>query len=282
MSEEFIKFENVSYRYENAEDEPKLPLALENINITVNKGELVAVLGHNGSGKSTFAKLTNAILVPESGKVTVMGMDTADEDLKYEIRRKVGMVFQNPDNQIVATIVEDDVAFGPENLGVEPSEIRKRVDDALKAVEMYGKRLAEPHNLSGGQKQRVAIAGVLAMETDGIVFDEPTAMLDPRGRQAVMDTILKINKEQGKTVMYITHFMDEAVLADRVIVVNNGKIMTDGTPEEVFCDIQRLKDVGLDVPQARELQFRLEQKGISLPHDVLFEDDCVDAVKKLF
>lgn len=282
MSEEFIKFENVSFRYENAEDEPELPLALKNISVTVNKGELVAVLGHNGSGKSTLAKLTNAILVPESGKVIVQGMDTSDEALKYEIRRKVGMVFQNPDNQIVATIVEDDVAFGPENLGVEPSEIRKRVDSALEAVEMYDKRLAEPHNLSGGQKQRVAIAGILAMETDGIVFDEPTAMLDPRGRQAVMDTILKINREQGKTVLFITHFMDEAVLADRVIVVNNGEIMTDGTPEEVFSDIQKLKDVGLDVPQARELQFRLSENGISFENSVLLEDDCVEAIKKLF
>lgn len=282
MSEEFIKFDNVSFRYENAEDEPQLPLALKNINVTVNKGELVAVLGHNGSGKSTFAKLTNAILIPESGKVTVLGMDTSDENLKYEIRRKVGMVFQNPDNQIVATIVEDDVAFGPENLGVDPAEIRKRVDCSLKAVEMYDKRLAEPHNLSGGQKQRVAIAGILAMETDGIVFDEPTAMLDPRGRQAVMDTILKINKEQGKTVMYITHFMDEAVLADRVIVINNGEVMTDGTPQEVFSDVERLKKVGLDVPQARELQFRLMQNGMDFDSDVLFEDDCVEAVKKLF
>ena len=182
----------------------------------------------------------------------------------------------------MATIVEDDVAFGPENLGVEPAEIRKRVDSALKAVEMYEKRLAEPHNLSGGQKQRVAIAGILAMETDGIVFDEPTAMLDPRGRQAVMDTILKINKEQGKTVMYITHFMDEAVLADRVIVVNNGEIMYDGTPEEVFKNIQKLKDVGLDVPQTRELQFRLSEEGINFENDVLLEDDCVEEIKKLF
>lgn len=282
MTEEFIKFENVSFRYENAEDEPELPLALKNINLTVNKGELVAVLGHNGSGKSTLAKLTNAILVPESGKVSVMGMDTANEDLKYEIRRKVGMVFQNPDNQIVATIVEDDVAFGPENLGVEPDEIRIRVDESLKAVEMYEMRQAEPHNLSGGQKQRVAIAGILAMQTDGIVFDEPTAMLDPRGRQAVMDTILRINKEQGKTVMFITHFMDEAVLADRVIVVNNGEIMTDGTPQEVFSDIGRLKKVGLDVPQARELQYRLKENGIDLNGNILFEDECVKAIKELF
>lgn len=282
MAEEFIKFDNVSFRYENAEDEPQLPLALKNINLTVNKGELVAVLGHNGSGKSTLAKLTNSILVPESGKVTVTGMDTSDEELKYEIRRKVGMVFQNPDNQIVATIVEDDVAFGPENLGVPPEEIRERVDASLKAVEMYEKRLAEPHNLSGGQKQRVAIAGILAMQTDGIVFDEPTAMLDPRGRQAVMDTIMKINKEQGKTVMFITHFMDEAVMADRVIVVNNGEIMTDGKPEEVFSDVKGLKEVGLDVPQARELQFRLKENGIDMAGNILFENDCVKAIKELF
>lgn len=282
MTEEFIKFDNVSFRYENAEDEPELPLALKNINLTINKGELVAVLGHNGSGKSTLAKLTNSILIPESGKVTVMGMDTSDEELKYEIRRKVGMVFQNPDNQIVATIVEDDVAFGPENLGVPPEEIRRRVDASLKAVEMYEKRLAEPHNLSGGQKQRVAIAGILAMQTDGIVFDEPTAMLDPRGRQAVMDTIMKINKEQGKTVVFITHFMDEAVMADRVIVVNNGEIMTDGKPEDVFSDVKGLKEVGLDVPQARELQFRLKENGIDMAGNVLFEDDCVQAIKELF
>ncbi len=282
MAEEFIKFENVSFRYENAEDEPQLPLALKSIDLTVNKGELVAVLGHNGSGKSTLAKLTNAILVPESGKVTVLGMDTSDEDLKYEIRRKVGMVFQNPDNQIVATIVEDDVAFGPENLGVPPEEIRIRVDESLKAVEMYDFRLSEPHNLSGGQKQRVAIAGILAMNTDGIVFDEPTAMLDPRGRQAVMETILKINREQGKTVMFITHFMDEAVMADRVIVVNNGEIIKDGSPEEVFRNVDELKRIGLDVPQARELQYRLEAVGINMENEVLFEDDCVDAIKKLF
>ncbi len=282
MSEEFIKFENVSFRYENAEDEPQLPLSLKNINLTVNKGELIAVLGHNGSGKSTLAKLVNAILVPESGKVTVLGMDTSDENLKYEIRKKVGMVFQNPDNQIVATIVEDDVAFGPENLGVEPSEIRTRVDESLKAVEMYEMRLAEPHNLSGGQKQRVAIAGILAMQTDGIVFDEPTAMLDPRGRQAVMDAILKINKVQGKTVMFITHFMDEAVKADRVIVVNNGEIMTDGTPKEVFYDIDVLKKVGLDVPQARELQLKLKEEGIEFSENILFEDECVNEIKKIF
>lgn len=282
MEKEFLKFENVSFRYENAEDEPQLPLALKNINLTINKGELVAVLGHNGSGKSTLAKLVNAIYVPESGSVTVLGMDTSDEDLKYEIRKKVGMVFQNPDNQIVATIVEDDVAFGPENLGVDPDEIRKRVDESLKAVEMYEMRQAEPHNLSGGQKQRVAIAGILAMHTDGIVFDEPTAMLDPRGRQAVMDAILKINKEQGKTVIFITHFMEEAVQADRVIVVNNGDIIMDGTPRDVFSDIKQLKNVGLDVPQAKELQSRLKEYNINLDEKILFEDECVDAIKELF
>ena len=282
MEKEFLKFENVSFRYENAEDEPQLPLALKNINLTINKGELVAVLGHNGSGKSTLAKLVNAIYVPESGSVTVLGMDTSDEDLKYEIRKKVGMVFQNPDNQIVATIVEDDVAFGPENLGVDPDEIRKRVDESLKAVEMYEMRQAEPHNLSGGQKQRVAIAGILAMHTDGLVFDEPTAMLDPRGRQAVMDAILKINKEQGKTVIFITHFMEEAVQADRVIVVNNGDIIMDGTPRDVFSDIKQLKNVGLDVPQAKELQSRLKEYNINLDEKILFEDECVDAIKELF
>ena len=282
MDKEFIKFENVSFRYENADDEPQLPLTLKNINLTINKGELVAVLGHNGSGKSTLAKLINAIHVPESGSVTVLGMDTSDEDLKYEIRKKVGMVFQNPDNQIVATIVEDDVAFGPENLGVQPDEIRKRVDESLKAVEMYEMRQAEPHKLSGGQKQRVAIAGILAMHTDGIVFDEPTAMLDPRGRQAVMEAILKINKEQGKTVVFITHFMDEAVRADRVIVVNGGEIMIDGTPREVFSDVKKLREVGLDVPQARELQSRLKEHGINLNENILFEDECVKAIKELF
>ncbi len=282
MSEEFIKFENVSFRYDSGEDEVQMPLALKNINLTVKQGELIAVLGHNGSGKSTLAKLTNAIHVPENGKVTVCGMDTADESLKYEIRKKVGMVFQNPDNQIVATIVEDDVAFGPENLGVPPDEIRRRVDESLKTVEMYEMRLAEPHNLSGGQKQRVAIAGILAMETDCIVFDEPTAMLDPRGRQAVMDAILKINREQGKTVMYITHFMEEAVLADRVIVINNSEVMIDATPREVFSDIDALKKVGLDVPQATELRVRLLAKGIDLGENILYEDECVKAVKSLF
>lgn len=282
MDEKFITFENVSFRYENAEDEPQLPLTLENINLSINKGELVAVLGHNGSGKSTLAKLINAIHTPESGVVTVCGMDTSDEELKYEIRKKVGMVFQNPDNQIVATIVEDDVAFGPENLGVHPDEIRKRVDESLRAVEMYEMRQAEPHKLSGGQKQRVAIAGILAMHTEGIIFDEPTAMLDPRGRQAVMDAMLKINKEQGKTVVYITHFMDEAILADRVVVINNGEILLDGTPREVFSDVQRLKDVGLDVPQAKELQSRLMEYDICLNESILFEDECVNAIKELF
>ena len=281
MAEEFLKFENVSFRYENDEDESLLPLAIKNVNLTVNKGEFIAVLGHNGSGKSTLAKLTNAILIPESGKVTVMGMDTSDDNLKYEIRKKIGMVFQNPDNQIVATIVEEDVAFGPENLGIAPDEIRKRVDDSLKQVGMYEFREFEPHKLSGGQKQRVAIAGILAMQTDGIVFDESTAMLDPRGRQAVMDAILKINKEQGKTVLFITHYMDEAVLADRVIVINNSRIIMDGTPKEVFSRIDEIKNVGLDVPQATELAHLLRKENIDISNDILDEKECIDALKNV-
>ncbi len=281
MSEEIIKFENVSFRYEDEENDRKLPYVIKNVNLSIKKGELIAVLGRNGSGKSTLAKLTNAILVPEKGKVFVQGMDTSDEKLKYEIRRKVGMVFQNPDNQIVATIVEDDVAFGPENLGVEPGEIRKRVDKALKDVGMYEFREFEPHKLSGGQKQRVAIAGVLAMDTDTIVFDESTAMLDPQGRKSVMDTIIDINRNQGKTVLYITHFMDEAVKADRVIIVDGNNIYKDGTPREVFADIERLKQIGLDVPQVAELVHRLNENGIKIRKDILDENECIAELEKV-
>ena len=281
----FIRVKDLTYCYEDNDNASAQP-TLKNLDLEINEGEFVAVLGHNGSGKSTFAKLLNMILVPSSGEIYIDGKNVGNPDMSdsdiLELRKNVGMVFQNPDNQLVATIVEDDVAFGPENLGVHPDEIRKRVDESLRAVEMYEMRLAEPHNLSGGQKQRVAIAGILAMQTDGIVFDEPTAMLDPRGRQAVMDTILKINKEQGKTVMFITHFMDEAVQADRVVVINNGEIMTDGTPKEVFSDVDKLRKVGLDVPQARELQCRLEQNGIKLNGNILFEDECIKAIKELF
>lgn len=282
MSEKFIEFKNVTYTYEPEEqDEAKPSPALCNIDLTVNRGEFVAVLGHNGSGKSTLAKLTNAILVPESGTVTVDGIDTSDEDRLTDIRRKVGMVFQNPDNQIVATIVEDDVAFGPENLGVAPDEIRRRVDDALKAVGMYDYRLREPHKLSGGQKQRVAIAGIIAMQTGCIVLDEPTAMLDPRGRREVFDTVRRLNREMGITVLFVTHFMDEAVKADRVIIIDSGRLCLDGTPREVFSQTDVLRRCGLDVPQSTELCHRLIEKGIDLPGDILDADECVEALSKI-
>ena len=248
MSDTIIKFDNVSFAYE-LEDEG-IVNAVNDFSLEVPEGQFLAVLGHNGCGKSTVAKLINGILVPNKGKVTVEGMDTSDEEKTVDIRKTVGMVFQNPDNQIVATIVEDDVAFGPENLGVEPSEIRKAVDSALKAVGMYEFRKREPHRLSGGQKQRVAIAGVIAMNTKCIVMDEPTAMLDPQGRKEVMDTVMKLNREFGITVILITHYMDEAVKADRVIVMDGGRIAMDGTPKEVFRNVERMKKLGLDVPQA--------------------------------
>ena len=279
--DKFITFENVNFRYESDEEEKVLPFSLDNINVSIEKGEFVAVLGHNGSGKSTFAKAINAIVIPTSGKVTVCGMDTSDEELKYTIRENVGMVFQNPDNQIVATIVEDDVAFGPENLGVDPDEIRIRVDNALKEVGMYEFRLHEPHKLSGGQKQRVAIAGVLAMNTDAIVLDEPTAMLDPRGRKDVIDTILRLNKQEGKTVVLITHYMDEAVLADRVIVMSSGKIVMDGTPNEVFSKVDEIKKAGLDIPQITEFAHELKKSGLNIDTDILTVEECVSQIEKL-
>lgn len=277
MDKPLLSFENVCYTYASEDDVP-LP-AVENITLSVRKGEFVAVLGHNGSGKSTLAKLTNAILVPTAGTVRVNGMDTADESLVYDIRQCVGMVFQNPDNQIVATIVEDDVAFGPENLGVEPAEIRRRVDESLKEVGMYEYRSREPHKLSGGQKQRVAIAGILAMQTACMVLDEPTAMLDPRGREEVIRTVTRLNKEMGITVVYITHFMDEAVCADRVVVMDGGSIVLDDTPREVFRRVEKLKAIGLDVPQASELCWRLRSEGIALPDDVLDVSECITAIK---
>ncbi len=276
-----IEFENVSFRYESDEESVPFPLAVDNVSLGIEQGSFVAILGHNGSGKSTLAKLTNAINIPESGKVTVDGMDTADENLTDEIRKTVGMVFQNPDNQIVATVVEDDVAFGPENLGVPPEEIRKRVDDALKAVNMYEYRLSEPHKLSGGQKQRVAIAGIIAMQTKCIVLDEPTAMLDPNGRKEVMSTIRKLNEEMGITVILVTHFMDEAVRADRVIVVDGGKILLDGTPKEVFSQSDKILRAGLDVPQATQLAQKLFAAGFDIPADLLDENECVEAICKI-
>lgn len=276
MKKPIIEFQNVSFRYDSEEEGIQLPLVAENLNLQIHEGEFVAILGHNGSGKSTLAKLTNAILLPSAGKVLVDGMDTSDEDLKIKIRQTVGMVFQNPDNQIVATIVEEDVAFGPENLGVEPEEIRRRVDESLKAVGMYEFRKREPHRLSGGQKQRVAIAGIIAMLPRCIVLDEPTAMLDPRGRQEVMSTMLKLNREMGMTVVFITHFMDEAVQADRVVVMDDAKIIMDGKPKEVFKQVERLEEIGLDVPQPTKLAQLLRQEGYDLPDDILDVDECIE------
>lgn len=276
MKKPIIEFQNVSFRYDSEEEGVQLPLVAENLNLQIHEGEFVAILGHNGSGKSTLAKLTNAILLPTGGKVLVDGMDTSDEDLKIKIRQTVGMVFQNPDNQIVATIVEEDVAFGPENLGVEPKEIRRRVDESLKAVGMYEFRKREPHRLSGGQKQRVAIAGIIAMLPRCIVLDEPTAMLDPRGRQEVMSTMLKLNREMGMTVVFITHFMDEAVQADRVVVMDDAKIIMDGKPKEVFKQVDRLEEIGLDVPQPTKLAQLLRQEGYDLPDDILDVDECIE------
>lgn len=276
MKKPIIEFQNVSFRYDSEEEGVQLPLVAENLNLQIHEGEFMAILGHNGSGKSTLAKLTNAILLPTSGKVLVDGMDTSDEDLKIKIRQTVGMVFQNPDNQIVATIVEEDVAFGPENLGVEPKEIRRRVDESLKAVGMYEFRKREPHRLSGGQKQRVAIAGIIAMLPRCIVLDEPTAMLDPRGRQEVMSTMLKLNREMGMTVVFITHFMDEAVQADRVVVMDDAKIIMDGKPKEVFKQVERLEEIGLDVPQPTKLAQLLRQEGYDLPDDILDVDECIE------
>lgn len=277
----FIEFDGVSFAYEENEEGLTAETVIENMNLKIGKGDFVAVLGHNGCGKSTLAKLCNAILVPQQGKVYIDGIDTADEDRLYDIRQRVGMVFQNPDNQIVATIVEDDVAFGPENLGVEPSEIRKRVDEALNNVGMYEFRSFEPHKLSGGQKQRVAIAGIIAMQPDCIVLDEPTAMLDPRGRREVMATVKRLNEEYGITVIFITHYMDEAVKADRVIVMDKGKIVLDGKPKEVFVNIDTLKKIGLDVPEATELTHLLIEKGVNLPEDILDIDELYSYIINL-
>ena len=265
----FIHVENVTFRY-GTDDPLSLKEALSGVSLAVEKGEFVALLGHNGCGKSTLAKHFNAMLLPTSGKVFVDGMDTAEEALKYEIRRRVGLVLQNPDNQLVASIVEEDVAFGPENLGVPPKEIRQRVDDALKAVEMYDYRLAAPYKLSGGQKQRVAIAGIIAMQPECIVLDEPTAMLDPRGRTEVLNTIHKLNRELGITIVLITHYMDEAVTADRVVVMDSGT-----------SKVELLKQHHLDVPQATELCYRLRACGCQVPLGILDAEECVGILEKL-
>lgn len=262
-------------------DENDLPVSvLDEISLSIERGSFTAVLGHNGSGKSTMAKLLNGLNKPSSGTVTVNGMDTADEKHEFEVRKTVGLVFQNPDNQIVASIVEEDVAFGPENLGVEPKEIRNRVDEALKSVGMYEYRTHAPFKLSGGQKQRIAIAGILAMQPECIVLDEPTAMLDPRGRSEVIETIQRLNREKGMTIVLITHYMDEAALADRVVVMDGGKVILDGTPMEVFGHVTELKSVGLDVPQPTELATLLKADGVDIDTDVLDVDQCVEALAK--
>ena len=257
------------------------PVVLDGVDLNICSGSFVAILGHNGSGKSTLAKHMNAILLPTGGTVYVDGINTADEERLLDIRRTVGMVFQNPDNQIVANVVEEDVAFAPENLGVPPVEIRKRVDDALKAVGMYEFREHAPHLLSGGQKQRVAIAGVLAMAPGCIVLDEPTAMLDPVGRQEVMDTIKKLNRTSGVTVVLITHHMDEAAQADRLVVMSKGQVVADGTPKEVFSHVEALKSVGLTVPETVELCWTLRRDGLDLPLDALSDEECAQALYDL-
>lgn len=275
-----IKTENVTYFYTGAENETVQDV-LDSVSLDVVKGSFVAVLGHNGSGKSTLAKHMNALLLPKGGTVTAFGMDTRDESLLLEIRRRVGMVFQNPDNQIVSNVVEEDVAFAPENLGMPPEEIRKTVDEALKMVGMYEFREHAPHLLSGGQKQRIAIAGALAMKPECIVFDEPTAMLDPRGRADVMDIITKL-KDSGVTVILITHHMDEAARADRVVVMSDGKIVMDGAPKEVFTKVEELKNLGLSVPDTTELLYELNGEGFSLPLSALSVEECADEIVKSF
>ncbi len=277
----FITLKDVVYSYEDIETEPNAPRAVDGVSMSVEKGEFVAVIGHNGCGKSTIAKHLNAMLLPDSGKVYVDFDDTSDEDKTFDIRKKVGLVLQNPDNQLVASIVEEDVAFGPENLGVEPEEIRKRVDSALKAVGMYEYREHAPFKLSGGQKQRVAIAGILAIRPECIVLDEPTAMLDPNGRSEVMSTLLKLNRERDMTVVLITHYMDEAVLADRVIVMDGGKILTEGTPGEVFSQVELLKKHRLDVPQSAELMYRLKGAGVEVGSIPLNAADCINALEEV-
>lgn len=275
-----IEIQNLTYSYERA-DEKVGALALNGINLTVGDGEFVAVLGRNGSGKSTLAKHINAILLPMGGYVYVNGMDTLDESKTWDIRQSAAMVFQNPDNQIVATIVEEDVAFAAENLGVPSDEIRRRVDWALEAVGMSKFRKDAPHLLSGGQKQRIAIAGVIAMKPQTIVFDEPTAMLDPMGRKEVMKTISELNREHGITVIMITHNMDEAVCADRVVVIDSGRIIIDDKPKNVFSDVDRMREIGLDVPQATQIAFELKKAGVDIRCDILDERECVEEIIKL-
>ena len=282
--EKIIETKDVWFHYQNEDFENEnapIKQVLKGISLDIKRGEFVAVLGHNGSGKSTIAKHFNAILTADKGTVLVDGIDASDDEKLFDIRQRVGMVFQNPDNQIVATIVEEDVAFALENLGVDPVEMRERVDNALKDVGMYKYREHAPHQLSGGQKQRVAIAGIIAMCPDCIVLDEPTAMLDPIGRKEVMKTIKKLNREHGVTIILITHYMDEAAKADRIVVMDSGKTILDGTPKEVFKNVELLKSVGLDVPQVTELAFGLRNNGINIPDDIITEEECIEEIIKI-
>ena len=278
MTQPAIAVENLTYDYPGSEETPSVQV-FEGLNLEIEEGSFVAVLGHNGCGKSTLAKHFNAILLPTGGSVHVYGLDTQDEALLLAIRQQVGMVFQNPDNQIVANVVEEDVAFAPENLGVPPAEIRARADEALRLVGMFQYRTHAPHMLSGGQKQRIAIAGVIAMRPKCIVLDEPTAMLDPQGRKEVLATIRRLNREQHITVVLITHHMPEAVLADRVVIMSDGGILTDGTPKEVFTQVELLRAAGLTVPETTQLLYALNQDGFQLPLDALSVEECAQTLR---
>ncbi|MGL5354863.1 MAG: energy-coupling factor transporter ATPase [Clostridium sp.] len=280
MEDLMIKCENLSYKYMVNEGEEEV-YAVNDVSLNVKKGEFLVVLGHNGSGKSTIAKHMNALLTPSSGTVIVDGLDTLDPNNLWNIRAKAGMVFQNPDNQIVATIVEEDVAFGPENLGIDPIEIRRRVDESLEKVGMSEYKRHAPHLLSGGQKQRIAIAGILAMKPDCIIFDEPTAMLDPSGRKDVLNNIKEINEKFGITIVLITHYMDEAAKADRVIVMDKGRVILEGVPRDVFSKVETMKNIGLDVPQVTELCYELQNVGIDISTKILNVDEMVNALCQL-
>lgn len=281
MMKSLLKFQNVSYEYESEENTDFIP-AVSDVSFSIKEGEFVAVLGHNGSGKSTLAKLSNSILLPtNNGKVFVDGMDTEDEALSYEIRKTVGVVFQNPDNQIVSSVVEEDVAFGPENLGIPRDEIARRVEESLRAVGMEEYRYSEPHKLSGGQKQRVAIAGMIAMEPKCLVLDEPTAMLDPKGRQEVISTIKRLNKEKNISVLLITHYMEEAALAERIIVMNDGKIILDDKPKNVFKNYKKLKEIGLDIPDIMKLSLNLYENGVNIEPYCLTKNELNDNLVKI-
>lgn len=280
MNHSMFQLENVSHIYRSNQKSIKDNKALDDINLEIKKGQFVVIVGRNGSGKSTFSRLLNALILPTEGTVLVKGLDSKDAENLWEIRRSAGMVFQNPDNQIVGTIVEEDVAFGPENLGIEPREISKRVDAALKAVGISELRKNAPHLLSGGQKQRVAIAGILAMKPECIILDEATSMLDPIGRREVMSVLKKLNKEENITIIHVTHYMDEAASADRVIIIDNGKIALDGKPGEVFSNVAEIKNLGLDVPQVTELFYELNKDGYNFPLDVLNVDDACRVLVK--